>query len=187
MFCWKNVRSFGSTKASLICQQKIQCIWFKVQKHLTSWPLNELVKLTMPELLGPRLYFWTNCHFCRKKCEELLQCIFVHDTSRPGPYNFSHEIFISSCSGFNECSTNDFVELRLLWSAGHVQGFSCLYGNTVGRFAWFQQTPWTTGETVLRAMLNLHRISIDSLAWSWINVHSMLFRVSALWWQCGIS
>ena len=34
-FCWKNVRSFYSV------------IGYKVAKHLTSWPLNELVKLTM--------------------------------------------------------------------------------------------------------------------------------------------
>ena len=34
-------------------QQKYQCICYKVVKHLTSWPLNELVKPTMLWTTGP--------------------------------------------------------------------------------------------------------------------------------------
>ena len=48
IFCWKNVRSFCSANASLIFPTKnISVFGYKVVKHLTSWPLNELVKLTM--------------------------------------------------------------------------------------------------------------------------------------------
>ena len=54
-FCWKNVRSFCSAKASLIFSTKnITVFCYKVVKHLMRWPLNELVKLTMLWTTGPR-------------------------------------------------------------------------------------------------------------------------------------
>ena len=52
-FCWKNVRSFCT---SLIFPTKnISVFGFKAVKHLMSWPLNELIKLTMLWTTGP----WT--------------------------------------------------------------------------------------------------------------------------------
>ena len=48
IFGWKSVRSFCSAKASLIFStSNISVFGYKVIKHLKSWPLNELVKLTM--------------------------------------------------------------------------------------------------------------------------------------------
>ena len=50
------MRSFCSAKASLIFSTKNICAFgYKAVKHLTSWPLNELVKLTMLWTTGPRL------------------------------------------------------------------------------------------------------------------------------------
>ena len=47
-FVEKNVRSFCSAKASLIFSTKNFSVFgYKVVKHLTSWPLNKLIKLTM--------------------------------------------------------------------------------------------------------------------------------------------
>ena len=54
IFCWKNVRSFCIAKASLNFSTKNKSvIGYKVIKHLTSWPLNKLVKLTMLCATGP--------------------------------------------------------------------------------------------------------------------------------------
>ena len=51
----KNVISFCSAKASLIYSTKNFSVFvYKVIKHLTNWPLNELVKLTMLWTTGPR-------------------------------------------------------------------------------------------------------------------------------------
>ena len=50
------MRSFCSVKASLIFSTKnISVFDCKVVKHLTSWPLNELAKLTMLWTTGPRM------------------------------------------------------------------------------------------------------------------------------------
>ena len=55
IFCWKNVRSFCSAKASLTFSTKKFIVFgYKVVKHLTSRPLNKLVKLTMLWTTGPR-------------------------------------------------------------------------------------------------------------------------------------
>ena len=54
-FCWKNVRSFCSAKASLIFSARnISVFGYKMVKHLMSWSLNELIKLTMLWTTGPR-------------------------------------------------------------------------------------------------------------------------------------
>ena len=51
----KNVKSFCTAKASLIFSAKnISVFGYKVIKHLMSWPLNELDKLTMLWTTGPR-------------------------------------------------------------------------------------------------------------------------------------
>ena len=51
------MRSFCSAKASLMFSTKnISVFGYKVIRHLTSWPLNEFVKLTMLWTTGPR--FW---------------------------------------------------------------------------------------------------------------------------------
>ena len=48
------MRSFCSAKASLIFSTKnISVFGYKAVKHLTSWPLNELIKLTMLWTTGP--------------------------------------------------------------------------------------------------------------------------------------
>ena len=48
------MRSFCSAKASLIFSTKNFSVFgYKVVKHLTSWPLNKLVKLTMLWTTGP--------------------------------------------------------------------------------------------------------------------------------------
>ena len=66
IFCWKNVRSFckcekllqmweAFAKASFIFSTKnIRLFGYKVIKHLTSWPLNKLVKQIMLWTTGPR-------------------------------------------------------------------------------------------------------------------------------------
>ena len=54
IFCWKHVRSFCIAKASLIFFNKIFNVFgYIVIKHLTSWPLNYFVKLTMLWTTGP--------------------------------------------------------------------------------------------------------------------------------------
>ena len=71
-FCRKNLRSFCSAKASRIFSTKNFSVFdYKVIKHLTSWPLNELVKLTMLWTTGPRTLtlvcqdWWNACQlFC---------------------------------------------------------------------------------------------------------------------------
>ena len=56
-FCWNNVKSFWSAKAALIFLTKNICVFgYKVVKHLTSWPLNQLVKPTMLWTTGPRAF-----------------------------------------------------------------------------------------------------------------------------------
>ena len=47
-FAVQKILTFFSTK-------NISVFGYKAVKHLTSWPLNELVKLTMLEQLGPGL------------------------------------------------------------------------------------------------------------------------------------
>ena len=50
------MRSFCSAKASLIFSTKNFSVFgYKVVKHWPSWPLNELVKLTILRTTGPRL------------------------------------------------------------------------------------------------------------------------------------
>ena len=50
------MRSFCSAKAFLIFSTKnVSFFCYKVVEHLTSWPFNELVKLTMLWTTGPRL------------------------------------------------------------------------------------------------------------------------------------
>ena len=57
-FLLKNVRSFSTAKASLIFFNKnISAFGYKVIKFLTSWPLNELVRLMMLWTIGPR-FLW---------------------------------------------------------------------------------------------------------------------------------
>ena len=76
-FCWKNVWSFCSAKASLIFSTKnISIFSSKVVKHLTSWPLNELVKLTMLWTTGP----WS-LPFEYKANQ--VKCIAYHRTQQP--------------------------------------------------------------------------------------------------------
>ena len=54
-FYWKNVRSFCNADASLIFSTKYFSVFgYKVVKLWTSWPLSELVKLTMLWTTGPR-------------------------------------------------------------------------------------------------------------------------------------
>ena len=47
-FWWKKLRSFSNS-----FNKNISAFGYKVIKHLTSWPLNELVKLTMLWTTGP--------------------------------------------------------------------------------------------------------------------------------------
>ena len=47
-FVNKKLRSFCTAKATLMFSTKnFNEVGYKVKKHLTSWPLNELVKLRM--------------------------------------------------------------------------------------------------------------------------------------------
>ena len=55
IFCWKNVRSFCTAKASLIFfNKKYWCIRYKVILLFKSWPLSEPIMLTMLWTSGPR-------------------------------------------------------------------------------------------------------------------------------------
>ena len=67
------MRSFCTAKASLIFSTKNFSVFgYKAVKHLTSWPLNELVKLTMLWTTWPwsfeciiiLLFYFLNCSFC---------------------------------------------------------------------------------------------------------------------------
>ena len=58
-FLLKKCEKFCSAKASLILSTKNFSVFgYKVVKHLTSWPLNERVKLTMLWTTGPRVSFY---------------------------------------------------------------------------------------------------------------------------------
>ena len=60
---WKNVRSFCSAKSfSHFFNKNISIFVVKVVKHLMSWPLNELVKLTMLWTTGPWTIMKTQTH-----------------------------------------------------------------------------------------------------------------------------
>ena len=66
--------SFCLAKASLIVSTKnISVFGYKVVNHLTSWPLNELVKLTMLWTTGPRwcvkMKKWLNDKLCRSRAD----------------------------------------------------------------------------------------------------------------------
>ena len=83
-FLLKNVRSFCSAKASHIFSTKnISGFGYKVVKHLRSWPLNELVKLTMLWTTGPRIvdlgYFYM--HFWLKWFKLCIQAICAENLS----------------------------------------------------------------------------------------------------------
>ena len=77
------MRSFCNAKASLIFSTKnISVFGYKAAKHLTSWPLNELVKLTMlwttvPCFYGRKFYFTvmgqTRCQLFRSKVSQWWQ------------------------------------------------------------------------------------------------------------------
>ena len=85
-FCRKNVRSFCSAKAFLIFSTKnISVTGYKVVKHLTSWPLNELVKLMMLWTTGPR---------CTRGCD-----IFFHQIYKNIP-NVEAVHFVFLAPGF---------------------------------------------------------------------------------------
>ena len=75
------MRSFCSAKASLIFSTKnISVFGYKAIKHLTSWPLNELVKLTMLWTTGPSLPIFASCRDCHMI---LLPAKTVHHTWLP--------------------------------------------------------------------------------------------------------
>ena len=78
-FCWKNVRSFCIAKASLNFSTKKFCVFgYKVVKHLTSWPLNELVKLTMLWTTGPWCFVLLSlCMYTFLKCRMSLTVISI--------------------------------------------------------------------------------------------------------------
>ena len=55
-FCWKNVSSFCSAKATHIFSAKnIRILYIEVSKTVNEMTLNELVKLTMLWTTGPRI------------------------------------------------------------------------------------------------------------------------------------
>ena len=57
------MRRFCSANASLIFATKnISVVCYNVVKHLTSWPLNKLVKLTMLWTTGPWLLYFTGSY-----------------------------------------------------------------------------------------------------------------------------
>ena len=58
-FLLENVKIFCSAKASLIFSRKNFSVFgYEVVKHLMSWPLNKLVKLTMLWTSGPWWVLW---------------------------------------------------------------------------------------------------------------------------------
>ena len=60
------MRSFCIAKASLIFSTKNFSVFgCKVVKHLTSWPLNELIKLTMLWTTGPRIVYNVGFSECK--------------------------------------------------------------------------------------------------------------------------
>ena len=65
IFCWKNVSSFCTAKATHIFSAKnIRILYIESAKTLNKMTLNELVKLTMLWTTGPRTL--TPCHTCSK-------------------------------------------------------------------------------------------------------------------------
>ena len=86
-FLLKNVRSFCIAKASLTFSIKnIGVFGYKVVKHVTSWPLNELVKLRMLWTTGPRCQKLTDIvlilPFAIKQREDLLGLALVRHKRR---------------------------------------------------------------------------------------------------------
>ena len=84
----KIVRSFCTAKASVIFSTKnISVLGYKVIKHLTSWPLNELVKLTMLWTTRP----WPlSCHCF----PGVLIYIFYRATSKDAVHRMKPIIFM---------------------------------------------------------------------------------------------
>ena len=87
-FVEKNVRSFYSAKASLIFSMKNFSVFgYKVIKHLTSWPLNDLIKLRMLWTTRPGIYILFppvdfNCVCCCQLCQLSWGNRCVEDTAQ---------------------------------------------------------------------------------------------------------
>ena len=59
IFCWKNVSSFGSAKATHIFSAKnIRLLYIESTKTVNEMTLNELVKLTTLWTTGPWIFFY---------------------------------------------------------------------------------------------------------------------------------
>ena len=108
-FCWKNVSSFCSAKATHIFSAKknIRILYIESAKTVNEITLNELVKLTTPWTTGPRSFiarfqnrwilFWRIGKFCIRLCEYTSWCrsslfayeymwgLYSHDMACLGP------------------------------------------------------------------------------------------------------
>ena len=76
------MRSFCIAIASLNFSTKSFSVFgYKVVKHLTSWPLNELVKLTMLWTTGPRVFLFTII-MSQQEFQQRLWCAYTDPSTK---------------------------------------------------------------------------------------------------------
>ena len=100
IFCWKNVSSFCSAKATHIFSAKnIRILYIESAKTVNEMTLNELVKLTT---------LWTTGPWFIKKLLTICSGIQLHEMSKNTSYN------LKTLSNFGMASTSvDAVNLQL--------------------------------------------------------------------------
>ena len=118
-FCRKNVRSFCNAKASLTFSTKNFSVFgYKVVRHLTSWPLKELVKLTMLWTTGP----WSGEDFMT-----ILGIIFLISPAKRDSWSNEQSKHLSLCT---------IKENNLLFNFGN----SCFYCENTKFYRFLRRT-----------------------------------------------
>ena len=113
IFCWKNVSSFCSAKATHIFSAKnIRILYIESTKAVNEMTLNELVKLTMLWTTGPRMLMFYKLHISIN-----LQMFTDHNIKRGTPKfrcktlgSWCHVLF-SKQSSFNNIQHKQYFSI----------------------------------------------------------------------------
>ena len=84
IFCWKNVSSFCSAKATHIFSAKnIRILYIESAKTVNKMTLNKLVKLTTLWTTGPSIIFYCTWFFCKQTTKGLIKLSGCAGWSQP--------------------------------------------------------------------------------------------------------
>ena len=85
IFCWKNVSSFCSAKAThIFSAKKIRILYIESAKTVNKMTLNELVKLTTLWTTGP----WRHCSLYYRSLIEMATTLWSHTRARENRISF---------------------------------------------------------------------------------------------------